>query len=68
MMFKQGGPLYSSEIERKEGESILYVNYLGAPYVPSVADSAEVMARTMDALLENPSGTLHISSAFLSEK
>jgi type IV secretory pathway ATPase VirB11/archaellum biosynthesis ATPase len=54
MMFKQGGPLYSSEIERKEGESILYVNYLGAPYVPSVADSAEVMARTMDALLENP--------------
>ncbi len=54
-MFKQNSPLYSAEVERKEGESILYVNYLGAGFVPSIADSPEVMARTVNALVENPS-------------
>lgn len=53
MLFKQNAPLYSVEVERREGETILYVNYLGASFVPSLADSPEVMARTVDALIEN---------------
>jgi archaeal flagellar protein FlaI len=54
MQFKEGTPVFSYELEREGGEDILYINYLGAPYVPSIADSQEVMARTIDALIENP--------------
>ncbi len=54
MVFKLNTPAYSIEIQRKEGETILYVNYLGATIVPSIADSAETMARAVDALIENP--------------
>lgn len=53
MIFKQGAPLYSIEVDRKEGENILYINYLGASFVPSLVDYPEVMARTIDALIEN---------------
>lgn len=31
----------------------MYINYLGDNSVPSIADSPEVMARTLDALSEN---------------
>jgi type IV secretory pathway ATPase VirB11/archaellum biosynthesis ATPase len=55
MLFKQDAPLYSTEVERREGETVLYINYLGAPTVPSLADSPEAMARTIDFLEENPS-------------
>ncbi len=44
----------SYEVRREGGEDVLYMNYLGAPFVPSVADSGDVMARTIDALSENP--------------
>jgi len=54
MVFKMNSPLFSVEVERKEGETLMYVNYMGAPFTPSLADSAEVMARTMDALIQNP--------------
>jgi len=54
MQFKDGTALYSYEMERKGGEDIVYVNYLGAPYVPDLADSPEVMERTIDILIENP--------------
>src|SRR3990167_5524054 len=47
-------PLYSYEVRREGGEDILYVNYMGAPFVPSLAESPEVMERTVDALTENP--------------
>ena len=53
MLFKQGTPLYGFEIERREGDNVLYINYLGASFVPSIADSAEVMSKTIDALLDN---------------
>ena len=53
-MFAQNAPLYSTEIDRKEGETTLYINYLGANFVPSLADNAEVMGRTIDALSDNP--------------
>ena len=32
----------------------MYINYLGHPTVPSIADSAMVMARTIDNLIEAP--------------
>jgi len=54
MIFKEGSPLYATEVERTQGEDILYVNYLGAPFVPSIADNPAVMARTVDSLAENP--------------
>ncbi len=54
MLFKQNSPLYAVEVDRKEGENIMYVNYLGAPFVPSLASYPEVMARTIDSLIENP--------------
>jgi hypothetical protein len=53
MVFNLSAPLYAVELERKEGENIIYMNFLGAPFVPSLADSPEVMAKTVDALVEN---------------
>ncbi len=53
MLFKQGTQLYAFEIRREAGEDIMYINYLGAPYVPSLADSREVMARTIDSLIQS---------------
>jgi type IV secretory pathway ATPase VirB11/archaellum biosynthesis ATPase len=54
MMFKQGAALYSYEVMREAGENVMYINYLGAPYVPSIADSKEVMSRTFDVAIESP--------------
>ena len=54
MQFREGTKLYSYEVQREGGEDILYINYLGAPYVPSITDYPEIMERTIDALIENP--------------
>ena len=54
MKFREGTPLYSYEVQREGGEDILYVNYLGAPFVPSIPDYPKVMERTVDVLMENP--------------
>ena len=54
MQFKEGTKLYSYEVEREGGEDIIYINYVGAPYVPSLSDSPEIMERTIDSLIENP--------------
>ncbi|MEI6849739.1 MAG: type II/IV secretion system ATPase subunit [archaeon] len=54
MIFKEKSPLYAIEVERKQGEEILYMNFLGAPYIPSISDDPSVMARIIDALAENP--------------
>ncbi len=53
MQFKEGAPIFSYEVEREGGEDILYINYLGAPFVPSLADFPEVMGRTVESLIEN---------------
>ena len=53
MMFKAGSPLYSYEVIRESGENVLYVNYLGASFSPSIVDYPEVMAKTLDILAEN---------------
>ncbi len=57
MMFKSDTPLYSYEVIRESGENVMYINYLGAAFVPSLIDSAEVMARTIDNLKEDPNIT-----------
>ncbi|MBI2043505.1 type II/IV secretion system ATPase subunit [Candidatus Pacearchaeota archaeon] len=54
MQFREGTPLYSYEVQRDGGEDVVYVNYLGAPFVPSLSDSNEVMEKTVDVLIENP--------------
>jgi len=54
MIFKEGSALYTTEIESRAGENVLYVNYLSAPFVPSISDNPAVMARTVDSLIENP--------------
>jgi hypothetical protein len=54
MNFKEGTPLHAHEVVREGGEDVLYVNYLGMPYVPSLEDSPETMERTIDSLIENP--------------
>ena len=53
-MFKPGSALYSYEIAREEGQDVLYVNYLGSSSVPSIADSPEVMSRTVDFVIMSP--------------
>ena len=54
MIFKENAPPYSVEIERKQGEEILYINFMNAPFVPSISDDPSIMARVVDALAENP--------------
>lgn len=53
MLFKTGTPLYSYEVIRESGENVMYVNYLGADFVPSLIGVAQVMARTIDNLKED---------------
>ena len=36
MMFKDNTPLYSYEVLRESGENVMYANYLGADFVPSL--------------------------------
>jgi len=64
MKFDRKNELYSYEVVREGGEDILYINYLGAPYVPSIAEYPEVMERTIDALIENP----NVSRIILSQQ
>ena len=54
MIFKPEAALYSYEVEREAGQNVLYFNYLGAPFVPSVAESGRVMSSVIDALIESP--------------
>ena len=54
MLFKKGTALYAYEIFREAGTDVLYLNYLGSNLIPNLADYPEVMARSVDALIENP--------------
>ncbi len=53
MMFKKESVLYAYEIIREAGQDVMYINYLGAGFVPNLADSPEVMSRTIDSLVES---------------
>ena len=52
--FDEASKLYSYEVKREGGEDVIYINYLGAPFVPDLGNNPEVMERTIDALIENP--------------
>ena len=54
MQFKKGSQIYATEIQREQGEDVLYINAIGAPFVPSLAENPDVMSRTVDLLGENP--------------
>jgi len=54
MQFEKEAKLYSHEVQREGGEDIIYFNYQGSNYSPSLSMHAEVMDRTVDALIENP--------------
>jgi len=54
MLFKPETPLYSYEVVRELGNQIMYVNYLGASFVPNLAEDPEVMSRTFELLVEAP--------------
>jgi len=54
MIFKKGSKLYDYEIVREGNKDVMYVNYLGAPFIPDLSGSPITMARTVDYLSENP--------------
>ncbi|MBU0907674.1 MAG: type II/IV secretion system ATPase subunit, partial [Nanoarchaeota archaeon] len=54
MQFKKGAKLYATEVEREQGEDVMYINAIGAPFVPSIAENPEIMTRTIDLLTDNP--------------
>lgn len=54
MEFGSNAPLYASEVAREGGEDVLYVNYVGAPFVPSISDHPEVMEHVIDMLIQHP--------------
>jgi len=57
MLFKPGTPLLAYEVQREAGQDVMYVNFLGASFVPSLVDSSEVMALIMDYLSKSPNVT-----------
>ena len=54
MLFKPGTAIYAYEVRREAGQDVMYINYLGVPFVPSIANSAEVMSLSTDYLIKNP--------------
>ena len=54
MMFKDETKLYAYEVKREAGQDVIYVNYMGAAGVPDLADSAMIMSRAIDYLIEVP--------------
>src|SRR3989344_3153426 len=54
MIFEKEAKLYSSEIRRESGEDVLYINYLGAPILPSISKFPEVFSLVIDLLIQNP--------------
>jgi type IV secretory pathway ATPase VirB11/archaellum biosynthesis ATPase len=54
MIFDKGTKIYAYEVRNEAGQNVAYVNYLGAQYIPSIAASPEVMAKTVELLIESP--------------
>ncbi len=54
MLFKVGTPLYSYEVQREGGQDVMYINFLGASFVPNISDSPEIMSRVIDYLIKSP--------------
>jgi archaeal flagellar protein FlaI len=54
MEFEKEAKPYEYRTERKGGEDIIYFNYKGVSYSPSLENYPQVMERTVDSLIENP--------------
>jgi len=54
MLFKPGTPLYAFEVQREADQDVMYINYLGAPFVPNLVESYDVMSRVVDYLIKTP--------------
>ena len=54
MVFKKEAKLYDIEVRREAGEEVLYINFIGAGFVPSIAETEDVFSRVVDGLVENP--------------
>ena len=54
MLFEKNAKLFSYEVRREAGEDVAYVNYLGAPYLPSISKFPEAFSRIIDILIESP--------------
>ena len=54
MVFKDDSPLYATELERRQGEEVLYINFMSAPFIPSISEDPSIMGKVVDALSENP--------------
>src|SRR3989338_714205 len=54
MVFKEDAPVGAFEIEKKQGEEVLYANYLRASFVPSIADNPAIMDYVITVLADNP--------------
>ena len=52
MLFKPGTALYAYEVIRESGSKAIYINYMGANFVPSIAENPDVMSRGIDLLME----------------
>jgi cell division protein FtsI/penicillin-binding protein 2 len=55
MQFNSDSVTYSYVVEKESGQEVLYINYNGAPFIPDICDSPQVMERTIEVLVENPS-------------
>jgi archaeal flagellar protein FlaI len=54
MIFDKSAKLYSYEVRRESGENVAFVNFFGASFVPSIADSPRVMAHIIEILINSP--------------
>src|SRR3989344_5856144 len=54
MEFKEGTLLYAYEVQREGGEDVLYFNFIGAPFVPSLIEDPRVMEMVISSLMELP--------------
>jgi archaeal flagellar protein FlaI len=54
VLFKPGTELYAYQIEREAGQDVMYINFLGASFVPNLADSPEVLSFIIDYLIKSP--------------
>ncbi|MBI2632427.1 type II/IV secretion system ATPase subunit [Candidatus Pacearchaeota archaeon] len=54
MIFNEKSAPFATEIERRQGEDVLYINLLKTDIIPSIADDARMMERVIDALADNP--------------
>ncbi len=54
MEFEKSEKTYAQRVEREGGEDVLYFNFRGSKFPPSIAFFQEVMEIVVDALIENP--------------